>query len=314
MRVTWWLATVWAVGTMSIILSHQRALDPLQNLSLRLTAPVAVGLLDIASPINDVIDGITDHGGLVRENQRLRDQLELLQRQLAGQQQAQQRIQELEDALHVKQSQPADQLLAASVIAQEPSGLKRAIAIDRGTSDGVDEGMVILSRNGSLIGTVSRAYADFAWVRLVTDPESAVNAQVDVAVPQPSPQPSPPASPPAQAQASATPAPTPAISQTPTPQPTPSGPVRGVAEGDIRQGLLLNLLPPETRISPGSLVLTSGLGGNYPAGLLIGAITSVEERPQSPFKRATVEPATNLSDLDTVLVIMNFKPKRLSPP
>ncbi len=33
--------------------------------------------------------------------------------------------------------------------------------------------MVVLSRNGSLIGTVSRAYADFAWVRLITDPRHA---------------------------------------------------------------------------------------------------------------------------------------------
>ncbi len=299
MRVIWWLATVCAVGVVSIILSRQRILDPFQNLSLNLTAPLAGGLLDIASPINDIIDGMTDRGGLVRENQRLHDQLESLQRQLAEQQQAQQHIRELEDALKVKQSREADQLLAANVIAQDPSGLKRAVAIDRGTGDGIDEGMVILSRSGSLIGTVSRAYTDFAWVRLVTDPESAVNAQVDVPAPQPSPQPSP----------------APAVSQTPAPAPpVPSGPVRGVAEGDIRQGLLLNLLPPETQITQGSLVLTSGLGGNYPAGLLIGTVTSVEERPQSPFKRATVEPATNLSDLDTVLVILNFKPKRLTPP
>ena len=52
------------------------------------------------------------------------------------------------------------------------------IAIDRGSDDGLDEGMVVLSRGGSLVGTVARAYEDFAWVRLITDPDSAVNAQV----------------------------------------------------------------------------------------------------------------------------------------
>ena len=53
---------------------------------------------------------------------------------------------ELEAALGVKQRRPDEHLLAANVIAEEPSGLKRAIAIDRGLSDGIDEGMVVLSR------------------------------------------------------------------------------------------------------------------------------------------------------------------------
>ena len=96
---------------------------------------------------------------------------------------------ELEEALGSKQARPEDQLLAANVIAEDTSGLKRMIAIDRGSNDGLDEGMVVLSRGGSLVGTVARAYEDFAWIRLITDPDSAINAQVSA--PPPSPQATP---------------------------------------------------------------------------------------------------------------------------
>src|SRR3990172_6788350 len=193
MGVIWWLATVVAVGLVGIVLSEQRALDPLHDLSLTTTAPVEDGIRDIASPLNDIYEGVRDRGGLVRENRRLQEELEALKQQLAEQQDAQQRIRELEDALQVKQSRPEDQLLVANVIAQEPSGLKRAVAIDRGQDDGIDEGMVVLSRNGTLVGTVSRAYRDFSWVRLITDPDSAVNAHVNLHTLQPPPAPPPPA-------------------------------------------------------------------------------------------------------------------------
>ncbi len=309
MRVIWWLATLTVVSLISIILSHHRALDPVQNLSLSITSPVQSGLRDIASPANDLFEGIVDRGGIIRENERLREENERLKAQLADQQAAAQRVLELEDALGVKQSRPEDQLLGASVIAQDPSGLKRAIAIDRGLGDGVDEGMVVLSRNGTLVGTVSRAYQDFAWVRLITDPDSSVNAQVNVGGTQPQTTPPPVLTP-------ETPAPG-AAEPTPGPTAAPGGEpaaVRGVAEGNLRQNLILDLLPPDATIAEGSLVTTSGLGGNYPRGILLGSVKSVEERPQSPFKRATLEPAAQLSGLDTVLVLISFKPARLSGP
>ena len=80
----------------------------------------------------------------------------------------------------------------------------------------------------------------------------------------------------------------------------------------MREGLWLDLLPPDLNLPEGSLVTTSGLGGNYPRALLIGSVEAVEQRPQSPFTRATIQPAANLSGLDTVLVILSFTPARLT--
>jgi len=320
MRLVWWLATVVAISVFAIFLSEQRMLDPVQNLSLTVSAPASGGLRDAARPVDDLFRGITDRGDIVQENRDLRQQNEALEQALAQQQDAQQRVRELEEALGVKQGQPEDQLLAANVIAEDTSGLKRMIAIDRGLGDGLDEGMVVLSRGGSLVGTVSRAYEDFAWVRLITDPDSTVNAQV---VPAPSPQGSPAAS---DVIIGATPTPQPAgaspgttAAPTPAPSPTPvatagdqGSSLRGVVEGDLRHGLWLDLLPPDLTLPEGSLVSTSGLGGNYPRALLIGSVEAVEQRPQSPFTTAEIEPAASLSGLDTVLVLLSFPPARLT--
>jgi hypothetical protein len=91
-------------------------------------------------------------------------------------------------------------------------------------------------------------------------------------------------------------------------------PVRGVAVGDLRRGIALELLPPDSALTEGSLVTTSGLGGNYPRALLIGSVKSVDERPQAPFKKASVEPMAPLSSLEMVLVLTSFRPARLAGP
>ena len=78
----------------------------------------------------------------------------------------------------MQEGRPDDQFLVARVIAKDPSNLKERIAIDRGSDDGVAEGMVVMSAANSLIGVVSSALDDFAWVTLITDPNSSVNAMV----------------------------------------------------------------------------------------------------------------------------------------
>lgn len=301
MRVVWWFATLTVVSFATIVLSEQNAFDPFKNVTLTVSAPVESALRDAASPLGDIYDGIADRGDLVRENERLREELEVLQSQLADQQDVLLRIAELEDALEVKSTRPEDQLLVASVVSRDPSGLKRSIAIDRGQGDGVDEGMVVLSREGSLIGTVSHAFQDFSWIRLISDPDSAVNAQVNTTTP------------PAGSDVLTPGTPAPGAAPAPTDAPAPV-PAQGVAEGDLRNELVLDLLPPEAPIENGSLVVTSGLGGNYPPGILIGSVTAVELRPQAPFKKAFVDPSAGLNGLDTVLVLTSFKPARLSPP
>ncbi|NLG27537.1 MAG: rod shape-determining protein MreC, partial [Chloroflexi bacterium] len=59
-------------------------------------------------------------------------------------------------------------------------------------------------------------------------------------------------------------------------------------------------------VAPGDLVLTSGLGGNFPKRLLVGRIVGVERSDVEIFQQARVEPAVRLSDLEMVMVLLEF--------
>src|SRR3990172_12405685 len=155
MRTLWWTLAIAGMSLISIVLSEHRTFDPLQNLSLTVAAPIEGGIRDLADPASDLFQGIFDRGDIVRENERLRRELERLRTEAAAGEDARRRVSELEAALGFKDSRPDEKLVAADVIAQDPSGLKRALAINRGSKDGLDEGMVVLSRDGSLVGTGS---------------------------------------------------------------------------------------------------------------------------------------------------------------
>ena len=60
-------------------------------------------------------------------------------------------------------------------------------------------------------------------------------------------------------------------------------------------------------------MLTSGLGGNYPANLLVGQVTSVRGKETDLFKTAAVQPIVDFSNLEILLIIVNFQPIDIEP-
>lgn len=70
------------------------------------------------------------------------------------------------------------ELEASFVIAQDPQGLGNYFLIDKGENAGVKTGMAVIVSNGILIGRINETYSDTSKVILITDPESAINAEV----------------------------------------------------------------------------------------------------------------------------------------
>ncbi len=83
--------------------------------------------------------------------------------------------------------------------------------------------------------------------------------------------------------------------------------------GSITGDVTLELIPQDINIQTGDLVLTSGLGGDYPPDLIIGQVVSVRSRDFDLFQQATVQPVVDFNRLEIVLVIVNFKPVDISP-
>ena len=76
----------------------------------------------------------------------------------------------------IQAAQPAETFLAADVVTRDLTGLRDILSIDKGTDDGVQEGMPVLAAGGSLAGVVMEARTNRAFVRLITDPDSSVRA------------------------------------------------------------------------------------------------------------------------------------------
>jgi rod shape-determining protein MreC len=86
-----------------------------------------------------------------------------------------------------------------------------------------------------------------------------------------------------------------------------------VLNGSISGDLTLDMIPQAADVQAGNLVLTSGLGGNFPPNLLVGQVTGVRSQDQDLFQRASIQPGVDFSQLDIVLVITNFRPVDIAP-
>ncbi len=89
---------------------------------------------------------------------------------------------------------------------------------------------------------------------------------------------------------------------------------QGVVSGGYNRRLAMEFVSQDATVKEGDTVVTSGLGGTYPAGLVIGRVTGVSGDRQAVFRRVTVEPLASLSRVETVLVITSFGALELTAP
>jgi rod shape-determining protein MreC len=92
----------------------------------------------------------------------------------------------------------------------------------------------------------------------------------------------------------------------------PSG-AEGSLAGSITGDIAVENIPQDAVVQTGDLVLTSGLGGNFPADMLIGQVSGVRQRPVELFQTASIEPVVDFTQLEIVLVIVNFRPVNIGP-
>ena len=78
---------------------------------------------------------------------------------------------------------------------------------------------------------------------------------------------------------------------------------RAIVEGSGENRCQLKYLLRTDEVNVGDVIITSGLGGNFPKGLLIGEIRRVEKKGRGVFQYADLMPSVDLTKLEEVLVI-----------
>jgi rod shape-determining protein MreC len=176
----------------------------------------------------------------------------------------------LSGLLDYARTQPDHRYAAANVIGRDPSAFLAYILLDLGSDAGLARGMPVVTNQG-LVGAIVELNCCAAKVRLITDPESAVNARLQASRDE------------------------------------------GVAVGRFGGGLELDYLSQQATVAPGDRVLTSGLGGRFPEGLVIGTVSAVQRQDYEVLQRAILTPGVDFGRLEIVLIITNFRPLDFGP-
>jgi rod shape-determining protein MreC len=82
----------------------------------------------------------------------------------------------------------------------------------------------------------------------------------------------------------------------------------GIVSGLLQGGMRMDKIPQTQVMDVGDLVLTSGLGGIFPADIVIGQVSSVRKPPAELFQTAEIRPTVDYNNLDIVTVITAFTP------
>lgn len=80
----------------------------------------------------------------------------------------------------------------------------------------------------------------------------------------------------------------------------------GLLHAQINGEIVVELIPQDAEIELDEVVLTSGLGGSYPADIPIGRVINIRKRDYELFQQASIESNVDFEKLEIVLVITNF--------
>ena len=176
-RYTWWVAAMVGLAVLLTAASQVGVLSPFQGVFLTVTSPFERLLSGTFRPVASLLSGAGDTSSLQEENNRLRLQVESLQVQNVTLQQAADRVKDLEEALKLTEGRPDEVRVAANIVHRDASPFTDVVVIDRGTSSGVKVGQVVISAQGTLMGTVTKTTPDQAFVRLISDSKSKIASE-----------------------------------------------------------------------------------------------------------------------------------------
>lgn len=153
----------------------------------------------------------------------------------------------------------------ARVIARSPDGWNEMVTINKGTNDGIEENMAVITAKG-MIGKIKTVHPLSSTVQLVSDLDrtNMISAVVQ----------------------------------------NHDG-IYGMIEGydPKKKALLFKLIPYDAKLKKGQTVLTSGLGGVFPEGLIIGKVQEFTPDPEGLMQIAYIKPSANLHEFYNVMIV-----------
>ena len=221
-----------------------------------------------ANSINDFIDSVNDLSNTYQENQSLKQKIDTIHELEVQLSELKRDNQKMKETLKLQDTLNDYTLVNATVIARNPDTWRDVITINKGSNDGIQPQMSVMSDNG-LVGKVMDVNPTSARVALLSN---ADNTLVRVA----------------------------AMIQ------NEKEPIYGPITGydDKSNMLVMSQIQATQDIKVGDKVVTSGLGGISPNSLYIGTVEEVAMDRFGLYKEVKIRPAADTNDVRYVTVVI----------
>jgi len=242
--------------------------NPLSNAIGFITTPIRNGTTAVASWAEGLYNYSFQYDALREENEALKAKIaELEELAREGEADSKENVR-LRQLLGLREKRRDFTFESASVTARSTTNWENTLTLSKGSNHGVEHGDCVVDAAHNLVGVVSEVGLNYCVMTTVIDSGFRMGGF---------------------------------LSRTDE---------AAILEGDFTlmgEGKLkLTYLPENVELLAGDLVLTSGLGGTYPAGLVVGTIESVQTDPSGMTRHAVVVPSTTLSEQVQVFIIKDF--------
>ena len=231
---------------------------------------VVTPLQKIIYTVNDKFKGALDFfanfSRVKKENEELKSKNAELENKLVEYNSMKDENQRMREILKFSEANKEYDYVGCNIIGYSGSNFTSGYIIDKGTSDGIEKEMVVITPEG-LVGKVTKAANNYSIV------QSIINENIAVAVMDES-----------------------------TKETT--GVLKGLYDSKNKSFTKIYNLPIDSKVKEGDVILTSGLGMIYPKGVRVGKVISVETDNVKVMKNAVVEPYVDFNKLEELYVIV----------
>lgn len=244
--------------------------SPQSSIVGAITTPLQRMAAAVSNGISDFFEAQRQVEALEKENNELRERIQEMTSSLIDYDQYKLDNEFYSEFLGIKEAHPDYQFQPATVISRDPANAFHSFTIDRGTLDGISPRSPVITADG-LVGYISEAGPSFSTVITVVDPSLKVGAM---------------------------------DSRT-----RDLGMVAGGVSSSYGSQCRMSYLSRSASVSVGDFIITSGSGGIFPQGLLIGTVSELGRETTDISMYAVIQPVVDFDSLRDVMVITSFDTK-----
>ncbi len=260
------------------IMIYQAASGNYASVPEAIVGTVVSPVVRFSSAVSDKVAGffnmLLNAQSTSKENEELRKELAEAYDKLSDFETYKNENAELKKFLEIKEKHPDYKMESAQVIGRDSSNAFAEFTLNKGSINGIEVNDPVITSEG-LVGIVSHVGPTYSIVTTILDPE--INIGVYNSRTQ------------------------------------ETGVVSGDAAISSKGKTKLRLLPRNTALLSGDIIETSGIGGIFPEGILLGTIEVIKAENSGVSMYAEIKPVAPIEEVSNVMILTDFSVKVVEP-